>query len=468
MSASLSTKSSRPPIVRAQKVPPEVRILHSRCGIYTKPEVACRILDAIGWRARDDLSQACLLEPAAGDGAFVVEAARRLVASCIRRGIELRADTLVARIVAYELHAGAAEAARTRVRSALQYLGVHRSTADACARAWIVTGDFLLADLAADSFTHATGNPPYVRWSKIPAGLKAKYEALLSSDVTGGDLFLPFLDRALEVLEPGGRIGFLCSDRWRFMGFAERFRKKWLPSLKITSETTLSASEAFVGNVDSYPTILIAVKRRTRKMTPRLKKDRRKKTLTELGCVVKVGPALGHTAAFVLDADEDDVESELLRPWIDGSDIKEGCITRTGRRVVVMYGKDGKLIDPKKFPLLLARLERFRKDLKKRSIVRDGAAWFRTIDRVCAADWKRPKLLIPELAKVPRIAIDRSGTIPSHGVYAIFAPDDDVEGIYEKLRDGKLAAALNGIAPKVKGEYVRCYRRFLLMVRLPH
>jgi len=65
------------------------------------------------------------------------------------------------------------------------------------------------------------------------------------------------------------------------------------------------------------------------------------------------------------------------------------------------------------------------------------------------------------LAKVPRLAIDRSGAIPSHGVYAIFAPQDDVEALYEKLRDGKLARALDGIAPKVKGEYVRCYKRFL-------
>ncbi len=291
---------------------------------------------------------------------------------------------------------------------------------------------------------------------------------MMPSAVTVGDLFLPFLDRTLEALRPGGRFGFLCSDRWRFMGFAEGFRQKWLPALNIQSESTLSAAEAFVGDVDSYPTILIAVKRRKKKTKPRLEKRHRKKTLTELGCVVKVGPALGHTAAFVLDADEDDVEPELLRPWIDGSDIKEGSITRSGRRVVAMYGKDGTLIDPKQFPLLLARLKRFRKELKKRSIVRDGAVWFRTIDRVLAADWKRPKLLVPELAKVPRVTIDRSGAIPSHGVYAIFAPNDDVVALYEKLRDGKLATALEGIAPRVKGEYVRCYKRFLLMVRLPH
>lgn len=453
-------------LARRKRVSAEVKTLHRRCGVYTKADVVCRILDGIGWRREIDLSQSCLLEPAAGDGAFVVEAARRLVASLIRHRIDLKAKTLLSRIVAFELHPHEAERARERVVKVLREAGVHHQTALACARAWIITGDFLLAYLPLERFTHAAGNPPYVRWSKIPPRLKEKYEAMIHSAVTVGDLFLPFLDRSLEALKPGGRCGFLCSDRWRFMGFAEGFRQKWLPALNIQAETTLSASEAFVGDVDSYPTIFIAVKRRRKKTKPRLKKRHRKKTLTELGCVVKVGPALGHTAAFVLEADEDDVEPELLRPWIDGSDIKEGSITLSGRRVVVMYGKDGKLIDPKKFPLLLARLKRFKKDLKKRSIVRDGAQWFRTIDRVAAADWKRPKLLIPELAKIPRVTIDRSGAIPSHGVYAVFAPDDNVDELYERLRDGRLADALSGIAPKVKGEYMRCYRRFLLMVRL--
>lgn len=466
MSEQTSANPPRPSAVRAPRVSAEVQTLHGRCGVYTKPEVVCLILDAIGWRANVDLSRACLLEPAAGDGAFVVEAARRLVASCVRRGIELRADTLLGRITAYELHQGEAETARARVRTVLQSLGVHHRTADACARAWIVTGDFLLAELESDSFTHATGNPPYVRWSKIPPKLKAKYEAGLSSDVTGGDLFLPFLDRALELLEPEGRIGFLCSDRWRFMGFAERFREKWLPGLDIESEMTLSSSEAFVDDVDSYPTILVAAKRRTKRSKPHLKKRREWTTLEELGCVVKVGPALGHTPAFVLGPDENDVEPELLRPWLDGSEITEGAVVWGGRRVIVMYGKDGKLIDPERFPLLMARLKRFRKQLEQRSIVQNGAPWFRPIDRISVASWERPKLVLPELAKTPRVTIDRSGTIPSHGVYAIFTPDDDVEALYEKLCDGKLAKALDGIAPKVKGGYVRCYKRFLLEIRL--
>lgn len=467
MPETTSAGSTRARTTRRHKVSAEVKELHRRCGVYTKVEVVCRILDAIDWREDVNLSQACLLEPAAGDGAFVVEAARRLVASLRRCRIKLTTKTLLRRIVAYELHASEAETARQRIIDTLLEAGVNRRTANACAQAWIITGDFLLAKLSLNRFTHAAGNPPYVRWSKVPSALRAKYESSLSKEMIGGDLFLPFLDRALDALITNGRCGFICSDRWRFMAFAERFREKWLSNLRIVSETTLSAAEAFTQDVDSYPTIMIVVKQPLLKKSRPIKK-RKQQTIGELGYIVKVGPALGHTPAFVLEHDEDDVEPELLRPWVDGSEVQEGAIKWSGRRVIAMYGTDGKLIDPKRFPKLKARLERFKKQLKKRSVVKAGADWYTTIDRVVSTDWKRPKILIPELAKVPRAAIDRTGKIPSHGVYAIFAPNDDVDSLYEKLRDGKLARALNGISPKVKGAYVRCYRRFLLMVRVPH
>lgn len=467
MPETTSAASTRARAARRHKVSAEVKELHRRCGVYTKVEVVCRILDAIGWSENVDLSRASLLEPAAGDGAFVAEAARRLVASLRRRRIKLTTKILLARIVAYELHAREAESARQRTIKSLREGGVNRRTAEACARAWIITGDFLLAKLSLNRFTHAAGNPPYVRWSKIPSTLRAKYESSLSKEMIGGDLFLPFLDRTLDALMTNGRCGFICSDRWRFMAFAERFREKWLSNLQIVSETTLSAAEAFTKDVDSYPTIMIAVKQQPLEKSLSIRKNKRR-TLGELGCIIKVGPALGHTPAFVLERDEHDVESELLRPWIDGSEVQEGIIKWGGRRVIVMYGADGKLIDLEKFPRLKARLGRFKKQLKQRSIVKDGADWYTTIDRVISTTWQRPKILIPELAKVPRAAIDRTGKIPSHGVYAIFAPNDDVDSLYEKLRDGKLARALSGLAPKVKGAYVRCYRRFLLMVRVPH
>ena len=451
---------------RPIKVSPEIAALHRRCGVYTKPSVVAAILDQVGWRSDNDLSKARLLEPAAGDGAFLVEVARRLIASFNRHHVGLTARTLANRVVSFELHPREVEKARRQLIVSLRAQGLHHRTANACARSWILNQDFLLAELPATGFTHTVGNPPYIRWSKIPPALKQRYERHTSGEMVGGDLFVPFLDRALTALRPGGKCGFLCSDRWKFMAFAEAFRKKWLPNLDIESERTMIAADAFVNDVGSYPMVLIASKRSVKKRPRPNTITSKGRSLEELGCVVRVGPALGHTPAFVLMPDENDVEYELLQPWVSASEVLEGAVAWGGRRVIAMNQPDGKLIKLDQFPMLKNRLTRFRKRLRTRSIVMNGAPWYRPIERVIPEKWNRPKLLIPELAKVPRVAIDRSGAIPSHGVYTIFVPDDDIDGLHRRLCDGRLADALAKVAPTIKGGYFRCYRRFLLMIRV--
>ena len=431
------------------------------------PAVAGSILDNVGWRATVDLTNARLLEPAAGDGAFLVQAAKRLVASFRSRDIEPTIARLRPRITAFELHPGAASDARSRVRTALRQMQVHHGTAAACAKAWIRNADFLLSEQPAPDHTHAVGNPPYVRWSRIPARLKSIYDRRLPRHVTQGDLFLPFLDRAFRSLRPAGKCGFLCSDRWMYMAFGERFRQEWMPWLDILSNDSVNPSDVFDRHVDAYPTILVASKRSTPKTRRRAPGPNAGRTLHELHYVIKAGPALGHAPAFVVEPDEDDVEHELLHPWIESSDVLDGSIGWSGRRVVVLFDDDGRLHDLRRFPRLGRRLRRFTHALRNRWIVRNGAPWYRTIDRIRAVDWRRPKLLVPELAKVPRIAVDRSGAIPSHGVYAIFAPDDRIEDLYDVLRDGGLARALDGIAPRLKGNYTRCYKLFLAEIRIP-
>jgi hypothetical protein len=284
--------------------------------------------------------------------------------------------------------------------------------------------------------------------------------------MTGGDLFVPFLDRSLESLREDGRCAFLCSDRWRFMAFGEGFRRKWLSRLRIDRETPVSAADVFVNRVGAYPSLFVAQvqSRAARFPTPAVIPPGQ--LLADAGYSVRVGPALGCSLAFVLEKGERDVESSLLRPWISASEVLEGTVSWHGRRVVAINGKDGRLVELSRYPKLAARLERHRTDLEQRSIVANGAKWYRAIDRVRADDWRRPKLLVPEMAQVPRVALDLTGGIPSHGVYAIFAKDDDVLPLLSKLSNGGLARALDGLAPRVGQGYVRCYRRFLNMIRI--
>ncbi len=457
--------SSTPRSARKAHAPESVEILHDLCGVYTRPALVERLLDRVGWTHEADLASARLLEPGAGDGKFLVEAVRRLIASFVRHGLRLDIKSLRDRVLAYELAPGEANKARVSIVAEMKALGIHHTTAIACARVWVRTEDFLLAELPHTNFTHIVGNPPYIRWSKLPKAMSKAYAEKLPSTVARGDLFLPFLHRSFEHLASKGHCAFVCSDRWRYTVYAKDFRTKWLASMHIETEPAGEAKEAFDRDVYVHPEILTASRRKSLK--PR--KARRKrggKTLAELGCTIRVGPALGVTPAFVLNPHEHDVEPHLLHPWVDTSEVLAGRVDWSGRRVISPYDDTGDLIDLENHPLFAAHIRRFEAPLRARYIVRNGAAWYRTIDKVKAIDWSPPKLLIPEVAKIPRVAIDRSGAIPSHGLYCIFPHQADILDIYDRLRDGKLAKALAPIAPRVKGRYMRCYRRFLAMMTI--
>ena len=424
-----------------------------------------RLLDRVGWSREANLADARLLEPSAGDGAFLVEAVTRLVASFRRHSISLRIETLRERVLAYELVPAEANKARARIIAAMKASGVHHATAHACARAWVKTGDFLLADGLTSPFSHIVGNPPYVRWSKLPDSIAAAYCGKLPRSIARGDLYLPFLHRSFELLHPRGRCAFVCSDRWRYTLYADDFRTRWQSVLEIGTEPAGNPKDIFDRDVYVHPEILTATPLPTSK-PPKTQRRVRGKTLAELGCTIRVGPALGVTAAFVLEPGDASIEGELLHRWIDAQEVHDGDIRWRGRRVVSPFDERGKIIEIDEYPLLAARLKRFSDRLRARYIVRNGAVWYRTIDKVLPAAWSPPKLLIPDIAKTPRVAVDRTGAVPSHGIYAIFSHSLDIEDVYDRLRDGKLAKALAPIAPKVKGRYTRCYRRFLAMITI--
>ncbi len=442
----------------------DLKALHGSCGVYTRPTLVRRLLDRVGWTVDADLTDARLLEPGAGDGAFLVEAVRRLVASCVRRGLPLRIGPLRERVLAYELVPAEANKARARITAEMQALGVHHATAHACARAWVKNEDFLLADLRDARFSHIVGNPPYIRWSKLPNSIAAAYREKLPRTIARGDLYLPFLHRSFEHLHPRGCCAFVCSDRWRYTVYGDDFRARWQASLQIDTEPAGDPKDIFDRDVYVHPEILTATSRTTPKRPT--KPRGRGQTLADLDCTIRVGPALGVTPAFVLEPDEAEVESELLHPWVDAQEVWPGEVHWRGRRVIAPFDEHGNIVEIGAYPLFSARLERFSDRLRARYIVRNGAVWYRTIDKVRPAAWAAPKLLIPEIAKFPRVAIDRSGAVPSHGIYAIFSRSLDIEDIYSRLRDGKLAKALAPIAPKVKGRYTRCYRRFLALMKV--
>ena len=481
--------------VPSECVAGDISDLHRRCGIYTDHETAKTVLKKIGWIKSNNLRQARLLEPCVGDGALLVVAIRELIGSFRKHKIPLRFQMLSGRIIAFEIHPLEAQKAREAVEFELTTLGISSLLADRLAKEWIRTEDFLLTPISRNGITHVAANPPYIRWRHIPSTLAKAYRAALPSETTRSDLCVAFIARIIDTVSPGTRIGILSSDRWLYAVYADSFRRKWLPKVKIKELLPVDPSSAYRRPVSTYP--LICVMRRENgsdladarsnngvesdasslSQMRNFQNSEHSETVVEwqrlfpsiesAACRIKVGPALGHELAFVGMKNQLQVEEELLSPYLSPREIVGEFIRWSGRWALCVGSPSGGLIDLSAYPRAKVRLNEFKEILEKRSCVRNEEFWFKTIDRTVSADWAGEKLLVPELARIPRAAYDDEGIMPSHGIYAIFSDEWPTEVLWNVLSSGILRITLEAIAPRVSGGWIRCYKHFLSQIPLP-
>ena len=95
--------------------------------VYTRQWVVDLILDLAGYRAEEDLAARYAVEPAAGEGAFLVPMVRRLIASASAHGV--KPSELYESLRAYELDSGAADRATVLVIRELLRRGIHEPEA---------------------------------------------------------------------------------------------------------------------------------------------------------------------------------------------------------------------------------------------------------------------------------------------------------------------------------------------------
>lgn len=172
-------------------------------GHFSTPHTLVdQILDACGYSADADLRNLRLLDPACGSGNFLACAARRICEAA--RGMGLNQKQIAALVQrnlwGLDPDPVACFLAEMQVRSALGMTrgacpALHIHQADSLALSWQPCIDLLVA------------NPPY---------LAAKNTDLSHYRQTQGrgqaDSYLLFLDLALRVVRPGGRIGLVVPD----------------------------------------------------------------------------------------------------------------------------------------------------------------------------------------------------------------------------------------------------------------
>ncbi len=496
----------------------------TRGAVFTRREVADFILDLCDYTADRPLHQRRLLEPSCGHGDFLIPAVERLLSAWQSFGAPGDAlFTLGPCIRAIELHRATYERTLAAVIRLLEDAELPGDTAAALADHWLACGDYLLADLPED-FDLVVGNPPYVRQELIPPALLSEYRNRYQTMYDRADLYIPFIERSLRALKPGGVLGFICADRWMKNRYGGPLRAMIARDFHLRTYVDLSNAPAFHSDVAAYAAVTIigrekaaitrtashpeitapalahlsralrfsadaiqlptvrevcnvtagadpwildsysqmAVLRRLEAAFP---------TLEEAGCKVGIGVATGADKAFIGPFAELDVEDDRKVPLVMTRDIQSGRIVWLGQGVINPFndGPGSGLVKLEDYPRL-SRYVQARKDtIAQRHVAqKTPAQWYRTIDRITPSLTHTPKLLIPDIKGNAQIVYDEGRFYPHHNLYYVTSGTWDLQALQAVLLSSVGRLFVASYSTRMRGGFLRFQAQYLRRIRLPH
>lgn len=238
-------------------------------AVYTRPWTVELILDLAGYKADTNLVDKVAVEPAAGDGAFLVSMIERLIASCRRQ--KRSVTDCASSLIAYELDAHSTHIAQRTIFSKLMTLGVSDSIAHRLVRGWIKQGDYLLESgrgkkrgiLSTNEHRDNSGvdfvigNPPYIRLEDIPADKNREYRRIYQTMRGRADIYVAFFEAALRRLKPRGVCAFICADRWMLNQYGGELRSFITADYSVEAVIEVHNVTTFKRDVSAYPAITI-------------------------------------------------------------------------------------------------------------------------------------------------------------------------------------------------------------------
>lgn len=490
-----------------------------RGAIYTRSEVVDFILDLAGYTTAKHLHEFRLLEPSFGSGDFLLPALERLF--IVAKNAGKTAQELLGTVRAVELHRQAFVETKEKVIALATRFGFTHAEATMLADVWLLNGDFLIEPMDC-RFDFIVGNPPYIRQEMIPAPLLAEYRRRYASLYDRADLYVPFIERSLTLLNEDGILGFICSDRWMKNKYGGPLREMIAQGYSLRYYVDMVGTAAFQSEVIAYPAITIIQRgqhgtmrlaHRPEVSTEKLARLRRQitgspaqfngtviemprvprgsapwlleadaqpslalvrrlessfPTLAEAGCSIGIGVATGADKAFIGPFDDLDVEDERKLPLVTTRDLSAGGVQWRGLGVVNPFEADGTLADLARYPRFAAYLEKNAELLRARHCAqKNSQAWYRTIDRITPTLATTPKLLIPDIKGEAHISLENGQLYPHHNLYFILSNDWPLQALQAVLMAGIAHLFVRAYSTKMHGGALRFQAQYLRRIRLP-
>jgi hypothetical protein len=233
------------------------------------------------WEAwLDDLAALRVVDPACGSGAFLIEtfeqlssvyqqAHARLAELLGPRLFDVDRQILQSNLYGVDLNDEAVDTCRLSLWIKTAHLGKELTSLDHNVR----VGNSVIADpavhpcafdwqaafpevFAAGGFDVVIGNPPYVRQEWIAPYKPYLAQRYRAYDGTA-DLYVYFYEVGVNLLKPGGRLGFIVTNKWMKAGYGEPLRRFFGESAWVESVVDFGHAKQIFEDADVFPSILV-------------------------------------------------------------------------------------------------------------------------------------------------------------------------------------------------------------------
>jgi len=363
-------------------------------------------------------------------------------------------------------------------------------------------------------FDVVIANPPYVRQELISEqkpSLKAAFP-----DVYHGvaDLYVYFYRRALDIARSSGCVTFISSNKFFRSGYGEKLRAYLRDNTKL--KTVIDFGDLPVFEATTYPCVLVISNRSPEdgRSTAQALNVRNIETIEHLPNAVahegwqqpqrslrregwalerpevlalveklrRSGTPLGEyvggrfyrgittglNKAFVIDQAtrdrliaEDPRSAEIIKPWIRGRDIDRWRVDWAGMYLLWTYQG----IEIKEYRAILEYLSGFREKLAKRwEPSRGQCEWYELRPCDFYAEFEKPKIVYPDIAKEPEFAYDTTGAYGGNTMYILPTGKLYLLGI---LNSSAVQFFYNQISSTIRGDYLRFIATYIEQVPIP-
>lgn len=491
--------------------------------VFTRRWVVDVLLDLTGYSADRDLGGMHLVEPSCGSGAFLGPVVERLIASAKLHGRDLA--TLGDAIRAYDLQLGHVEVARGLCCDLLAGAGAKEEVAASLAATWVQHADFLLSGVEQRLADVFVGNPPYIRYDDLPGEVAAEYRRTWATMRGRGDIYVGFFERALQMLKPDGKVGFICADRWMRNQYGATLRELVTNRYSVEHIWTMHDVDAFEVQVSAYPAITVLANRpqgsaivadTTAEFGPsaafalaKVSQDDAFHDFEDVGVKahklphwfdggelwptgsparlaliehlndkfgplhnpatgtkVSIGVATGADQVYVTK-NPDVVEADRMLPLAMRRDLMSGTFDWQGNYLVNPWATDGSLVPLGDYPRMAAYLSEH-PSLRERHVAkRAPASWHRTIDKVHADLIDKPKLLLQDMKTTIHPVLEPGGYYPHHNLYYVVSETWDMEVLGGLLLSRVAQAFIEAYCVRMRGGTLRFQAQYLKRIRVP-